>query len=87
MSTPLGWTKAEAGVWERRQPGCGGEFGILLRAWADPLNPAEPWGWEVVEVAAEDDAEVEVDVGSAESQEEAMEAARARAAAYLGTGE
>jgi hypothetical protein len=80
------WTQPVPGTWERRRPGRGGELGLILRVQADPFSAGEPWIWEVVEVAEDEGAEVEVDVGGAETREAAMEAASARVAAYLTTG-
>ncbi|WP_424140343.1 hypothetical protein [Roseomonas chloroacetimidivorans] len=87
MSEVENWTQPTPGTWKKRQPGRGGELELILRVWEDPTSPMVTWTWEVAEVSEDDGAEMEVDVGGAESREAAMEAASARAAAYLETGE
>ncbi|WP_424135135.1 hypothetical protein [Roseomonas chloroacetimidivorans] len=81
------WFEEVKGIWTKFQLGRGTGLELRLRVWADPIHPVQPWTWEVVETSEDVPSEFEVDVGGAESREAAIEAAIARAAAYLETGE
>ena len=85
MTRGPGWTSESGAGWTKTLPGRPGEMPLLLRVSPDPDDGEEPWLWEVVQGDPEDaEAEYEIDVGGSMNLEEAMEAATARALAYLG---